>query len=261
MGIVWTGLAPHPPIIVESVGGSRCAEVRTTIDSMVALARDFLAARPDRLILISPHTPRPRLGIAGWSSPTVEGSLAGFGAPASRLKLPVDRAWMKTFGSAYPKLSELGSEPLDHGAMVPLHFLTEAGWQGPTCVLGLPRDEGNELDIIGEAIGLAREEVSRTAVLASGDMSHCLLHDGPYGYDERGPCFDKTFVELIRNSRYREAIAIDPKLKQGARQDVLESCRIAWTATDYLADQNQFFSYEGPFGVGYSVMKFYGESL
>ena len=29
-------------------------------------------------------------------------------------------------------------EPLDHGAVVPLWFLVEAGWQGPTCLVSLP---------------------------------------------------------------------------------------------------------------------------
>ncbi len=260
MGIVWTGLAPHPPIIVASVGGARCAEVETTIDSMRALTQDFLDSRPDRLILISPHTPRPRLGIGGWLNARVKGNFARFGAPATRVELPVDQDWMTAFREAYSQLMDLGSDPLDHGATVPLSFLTEAGWAGPTCVLGLPWSEDEELDRIGRAIAsISATAADRTAVLASGDMSHCLLPEGPYGYDERGPRFDRGFVEHIQNARYREVLSINPGLVEGARQDVVESCRVAWTASGYRSDRHRFFSYEGPFGVGYSVMKFYGD--
>ena len=258
MSIVWTGLAPHPPIIVDSVGGARCGEVRTTIESMTALARDFLEARPDRLILISPHTPRPRLGIGAWTGASIHGNFGRFGAPQARVELPVDQSWMKGFEKSYPRLLDLGLEALDHGATVPLYFLTQAGWDGPTCVLGLPWSEEDELDVIGRAIASVQVDSRRTAILASGDMSHCLLHEGPYGYDERGPSFDKIFVEHIQNSHYRDVLDIDPGLKEGARQDVVESCRIAWNASGYRSDGHHFYSYEGPFGVGYSVMKFYG---
>ena len=260
MGIIWSGLAPHPPIIVESVGGDRCRDVQRTIDSMNKLARDLLSHKPDRLVIISPHTPRPHAGISGWFGERVRGTLAQFGAPSTGYDLPVDQSWMKAFSQAYPHINDLGEELLDHGAMVPLHFAVEAGWDGPTAIIGLPWDEGDELDRIGEAVMQASATGDRTAVLASGDMSHCLKPGAPCGFDERGTRFDHSFVEKVRGQQYEEAIHIDPELREAARQDVLESCRIAWQATGYRKNNHQFLSYEGPFGVGYTVMKFYGDS-
>ncbi|MDJ0841119.1 MAG: class III extradiol dioxygenase subunit B-like domain-containing protein [Acidobacteriota bacterium] len=260
MGIIWSGLAPHPPIIVESVGGTRCREVQRTIDSMNQLARDLMSHNPDRLVIISPHTPRPHSGIAGWFGERLRGTLAQFGAPSTCFDLPVDQPWMKTFSQAYPRITDLGDELLDHGAMVPLHFAVQAGWQGPTAVIGLPWNEGRELDQIGSAVRQASATGDRTAVLASGDMSHCLKPGAPCGFDERGKLFDHSFVAKVREQRYHDAVDIDPDLRQAAKQDVVESCRIAWEAIDYQNDNHRFLSYEGPFGVGYTVMKFYGES-
>jgi len=260
MTIVWNGLAPHPPIIVPAVGGARCAEVRKTIESMRALARDLIAARPDRLILISPHTPRPYRGIAAWTSGSVRGSFANFGAPGARCELPVDAAWIEVFRAGYGAVTDLAGEPLDHGALVPLHFVVEAGWQGATAVLGLSRSEARDGEDIGSAIAAASADDTRTALLASGDMSHCLKPGAPCGYDPRGSQFDERFVERIRALAYRDATQWDPELREAAREDVVTSCHVSWVATNWSDAGHRFASYEGPFGVGYTVMKFYGEA-
>lgn len=257
MTIIWSGLAPHPPIIVEAVGGARCAQVQPTIDAIRLWAADLVAAKPAGLILISPHTPRPRDGIAAWCGPRIQGSFDQFGAPQARIDLPVDSHWMDRFRRSYPNVHQLHHEPLDHGALVPLHFAVEAGWSGPTAVVGLPWDEGQELDRIGAALAQASDDGRPRALIASGDMSHCLKHGAPCGFDERGPRFDQTFVDLVRAARFREARNIDPMLRQAAKQDVVESCRIAWEATDYRHTNMHFYSYEGPFGVGYTVMRFF----
>ncbi len=259
MTIIWTGLAPHPPIIVPAVGGQRCREAQATIDAMRLLCADLMAHRPERLVLISPHAPRPHRGIAAWDGPRARGGFGQFGATSTRFDLALDPAWIARFGQHYSALRSLDSEPLDHGSMVPLFFALEAGWSGPTCILGLPWDEDQELDRIGEAIAAACDDPLRTAVLASGDMSHCLKPDGPYGFDPSGPRFDSRFVQHLRDGHYRGATLIETGLRQAAKQDVVESCRVAWQASDYRDQNRHFFSYEGPFGVGYTVMKFYSE--
>jgi aromatic ring-opening dioxygenase LigB subunit len=96
-------------------------------------------------------------------------------------------------------------------------------------------------------------------VLASGDMSHCLKPGAPAGYDEQGQIFDDIFVEHIRVADYRGAERINPTLRDQARQDVVESCRVAWHASGFADANHHFYSYEGPFGVGYTVMRFHGE--
>lgn len=255
MAIVWAGLAPHPPIIIESVGRSRCSEVLPTIDAMNQLAEDCLRAKPERLVLVSPHTPRPRRGIAGWSGPSVSGDFRQFGAPQARISLPVDQAWMQTFAALFSGFYDLESDPLDHGAAVPLHFLSAAGWEGETCILGLPWDYGRPLQQLAECLKAASEDGKRTALLASGDMSHCLKPEAPEGYDPRGPEFDRVFVSHLREGNYQQLFTMDEDLCRGARQDVVESTWAVLEATEYATQGRKFFSYEGPFGVGYTVAK------
>jgi aromatic ring-opening dioxygenase catalytic subunit (LigB family) len=44
---------------------------------------------------------------------------------------------------------------LDHGALVPLWFLAEAGWTGPTIILSLNYSVDDGLTRLGEAIAAA----------------------------------------------------------------------------------------------------------
>ena len=258
MSIIWSGLMPHPPIVVKAVGGMRCAEVALTIGSMRSLARDMVAADPHGLILISPHTPRPARGIAAWKTARLEGHFGNFGAAETVIDLPNHVAWTERFARFFPQVTELTEQHLDHGALVPLHFLAEAGWHGPTCVLGLPWE--GDLEKIGAAVARACEGPDTYALLASGDMSHCLKPGAPSGFDPMGKIFDDTFVNLIRTADYRGVLEINSYLCGKACQDVVESCRIAWTATGFHSQNHRFYSYEGPFGVGYGVMKFFGVS-
>ena len=85
------------------------------------------------------------------------------------------------------------------------------------------------------------------------------MADGPYGFDEHGPQFDNRFVDLVKRADYRHVVQIEPQLVSAARQDVVESCRVVWEATGYRNLNHHFYSYEGPFGVGYTVMRFFGE--
>ncbi len=66
-------------------------------------------------------------------------------------------------------------------------------------------------------------------------------------------------MEKVRNRCYKDACRLDSDLQEAARQDVVESCHIAWSANGYRDNNHRFLSYEGPFGVGYTVMKFYGD--
>ncbi len=259
MSIIWTGLAPHPPIIVPVVGGQRGREAQTTIDALRELCQDMMHHQPERLVLISPHAPRPHRGIGAWDGSRARGSFAQFGAASTRFDQILDPTWLVRLRVHYPEIRSLDGELLDHGSMVPLHFAVEAGWQGPTCIIGLPWDEGEDLDRLGDAVAAACGDDLRTAVLASGDMSHCLKSDGPYGFDPNGPRFDSRFVRHVRDGHYRGACLIEPSLREAAKQDVLESCRVAWRASGFRDTHRHFLSYEGPFGVGYTVMKFYSE--
>jgi aromatic ring-opening dioxygenase LigB subunit len=137
---------------------------------------------------------------------------------------------------------------------VPLWFLAEAGWHGPTVLLSLNYPGEGGLRELGESIATAAKETGRRiAFLASGDMSHRLKPGAPSGFDPRARSFDRQFMALVERGSYRELPRFDPELQELAAEDVVDSTVIAAAATNWNATGHEVLSYEGPFGVGYGV--------
>lgn len=258
MSIVWSGLAPHPPVIVDPVGKEMCRRASTTIASMKSLAVRLVQSNPDRVVVISPHTPRPASGVASWCGETLSGDFRPFGASGVGVVVQNDRFWIGCFEAELGSLTHLDGQPMDHGALVPLWFLAEAGWKGPTCVIGLPWYDDGLLDEMGECLARASDAVGgRTALLASGDMSHCLASEGTVAHNPKGQVFDQGFVDAIRGGNFQRALEWPLDISEEACQDVLESCRVTWNATKFNHQNHVFLSYEDPFGVGYCVTQFH----
>jgi len=256
--IVFAGLMPHAPILVPGVGRERLAEVAATVQSMATVSSHAMASQADTLVLISPHSPRQPGAFGLWQTRKLRGSLARFGSPESRVELPLDRAFAERLETAAAhrglRTWSITGEPLDHGAMVPLCYLVSAGWKGPTLILGLNYTGDGGCDELGEAIAAtARELNRRTAIIASGDMSHRLTTSAPCGYHPDAHRFDETFIALLQTGAFREIIRIDASLQELAAQDVTDSTTVALAATGYRTDGHAMLSYEGPFGVGYGV--------
>ena len=261
--IEFAGLMPHAPILVPGVGRENLARVEGTAKAMDTVARHALATNPDTVVVISPHSPRRSGSFGIWDTPRLRGSFGRFGSPDDRVDLPLDgdfahrleiearRRGLRTWRIAH--------EPLDHGALVPLSYLASIGWKGPTVVVGLNFPGEGGLDELGQAIAAAASGLGRrTAVIASGDMSHRLMPAAPAGYDPDAHRFDESFVDLLRKGEFGELRRIDPVLQDKAAEDVVDSTRVALAASGYrTTGHHEMLSYEGPFGVGYGVAILY----
>lgn len=255
-------LMPHAPILVPSVGKERLPEVDSSVRAMREVSREVVAAEPETIVLISPHTPRQPMAFPVWAQERVRGTFAPFGAPGEVVDLPVDVEFLQKLSDAAPRagatLHAMRGDALDHGALVPLWFLHEAGWRGPTVILGLNWPGAGGLRALGQAIATtARETGRKIAIVASGDMSHRLIPGAPSGYEPTAKQFDQTFVETLRRKAYRDVDRIDPGLQNRAAEDVVDSTVVALSAVDWATDGGRVLSYEGPFGVGYTVAVLY----
>jgi len=146
----------------------------------------------------------------------------------------------------------------DWGFNVPLHFLAkDFKSEIETCLTGLepPKfyfEEGKKI------YKLKIENCKlKIALIASGDLSHCLRTDGPYGFNPQGPKFDKRLIEALKNKDIETILKLDDLYPEagecGLRSfafllGVLEAAKINW--------QPEILSYESPFGVGYLVANF-----
>ena len=228
----------HAPIVVPAVGGDRGSRCAATTAAMREVAQRCVDSHPDRLVLISPHTPRAK-GFGALRG-THRGHLGRFRAPEVAVELPDALEVAQGLG-----LTTHTMDALDHGAMVPLAFLWDAGWRGPTAILSLPQSDADP-----EAVGRKMADLEgQTAVIASGDMSHRLIEGAPAGHHPDAWRFDAAFVAAIRTRNWAAVTRLP--FQQVAAEDVVTSVRVAFGAAGAPLN-DELICYEGPFGVGYS---------
>jgi AmmeMemoRadiSam system protein A/AmmeMemoRadiSam system protein B len=256
--IVFGGLMPHAPILVPGVSWEHMSQVKRTVTAMRSVARGVVAARPDAMVVISPHSPRRAEAFGVWRTPRLRGTFEKFGSAETRVDLPLDQTLADNLENAAKQRGlrtwRITRGALDHGAMVPLWYLAAVGWKGPTVIVSLKESDANGLEEFGRAIANAASEAHRrVAVIASGDMSHRLTPDAPCGYHEEGSRFDRAFVELLRSGAPDAMQRLDATLVETAAEDAVDCTRIALAAGDFSVQGREVLSYEGPFGVGYGV--------
>lgn len=265
MGIVAAYAVPHPPLIVPAVGGGQERAVAATIASMEEVARRVAAHDPDLVIVVSPHAPAFRDGFFISQSPTEQGSMATFGQPRETLAIHIDQEFSQT---VIQRLRQRGipmvpappdAQALDHGAFVPLHFLAGTLDLDAMAVvrLGLSGLPAADHEAVGRALAAtARDLNRRTVLVASGDWSHKLLPEGPYGFAPEGPQFDRMLADLFMEGDLQKLFSLDDDLCENAAECGLRSFQIMAGALHGDAFESELLSYEGPFGVGYGVAAF-----
>lgn len=233
---------------------------------MREVGRRVVGLAPDVTVIVSPHAPRHRRGWLVAEDREVAGSFARFGVPDVGASVPAaPRA-----GEAIVRAAGRGELPcgsatlgdLDHGTLVPLWFLAEAGWSGPTVRIALPmRPSHEDCELMGRAIAqAAREAGERWVLLASGDMSHRLQPGAPAGYDPQAHRFDEAVRQLVDRGDYAGIRHIDEELRERAAEDVVDTLEVAAGAVEGDATGHEVLSYEGPFGVGYLVAVLHAEA-
>ncbi|NMA94293.1 MAG: AmmeMemoRadiSam system protein A, partial [Clostridiales bacterium] len=145
----------------------------------------------------------------------------------------------------------------DHGSFVPMYFIAKEYKNFKFLRLGLSGLPAEIHYRLGRIIAAAAEELNRrTVYIASGDLSHVLKADGPYGFKEVGPKFDAMINDILGRAAFDELLAVPAGLTREAAQCGLSSFRIMAGALDGEEVEAEQLSYEGTFGVGYAVFRF-----
>jgi AmmeMemoRadiSam system protein A len=257
--IVFVGIAPHPPLLVPEVGGKRIEQVAESQVALREFSRRLVDAKPETVVVISPHSPLDPRVFTARSTAVLTGDFREFSASAVRLTFPNDLALVDAIKQAASlegvESRELDRDcQLDHGALVPLYYLHEAGWRGPIVSLGFTLQSNEKHLAFGRAIAAAANAINRlVALVASGDLSHRLVVNGPYDYEPTAHLFDEQIVDAIARGDASGVIDVDPDLRNRAGECGYRSIVIALGAVDQNPREHQVLSYEGPFGVGYMV--------
>lgn len=253
MSLVYVGYVPHPPIIVPEIGRGEEKACQVTIEAFNRMCKEIVSLDVQTIVVVSPHAPVPDEGLGFITGDILSGDFSRFGAAEVKSSYPVDSELLESAQEAASDCFPIKTE-LDHGVLVPLYFLKRAGWDGKIVVFSMPM---NKPEKYGKIIGqVLNDHPQRCALIASGDLSHTLKDDGPYGFHPSGPKFDGIIVKALKK---------DTTLVRGIPLELIEEAAQCGYNTLLFAlgareGSVKVLSYEGPFGVGYMVAEIYRSS-
>ena len=103
---------------------------------------------------------------------------------------------------------------------------------------------------MGQIIQEAVERLGRRAVfVASGDLSHRLKKDGPYGLSPEGPVYDERIMDVCGRGAFGELFDFSETFRDKAGECGHRSFVIMAGALDGVAVEAKALSHEGVTGV------------
>jgi aromatic ring-opening dioxygenase LigB subunit len=230
-------ISPHPPIILPSVGSDKDrTRVQKTIKALENLGEKLKESAPNSIIISSPH---PDWGI----------------------KVPLH--------FLNSKIMLRSNSPEGQNQNVKLQFKIQNYQSTDNAIIELS-DTFNIYPILttfdspkqhfewGKNFYLKIENWKlKIALIASGDLSHCLKADGPYGFNPDGPKFDKDLIDALKEKDIKKILKLDELYPEAGECGLRSFCfLLGILEASGINYQPEILSYEGPFGVGYLVINF-----
>ncbi|MDG7007513.1 MAG: extradiol ring-cleavage dioxygenase [Nitrososphaerota archaeon] len=261
MPLVYACIAPHGGEVVPALAGKKLRLFAPTRKAMKALALEMKQARPDTIVVATPHNLRLQKHIGVVTSQYSSGTVTE-GRRAIRLRATCDVAFADrvvdeaekqglpvvaaNYGALEGPLSNLA---MDWGTLIPLWFFLRGGGSKRKVVIvtpsrGIPLRQNFEF---GRALArVAEREKKRVAFVASADQAHAHKKNGPYGFDSRAAAYDRRAADLVRQGSLEGIMEFDPGFVEGAKPDSLWQMTMLAGALSVVPMKGELLSYQVP---------------
>jgi len=263
MPITGAFILPHPPIILHEVGHGEETKIQKTINSYKEIAKRIAELKPDTIVLSSPHSIMYADYFHISPGRVANGNLREFKAPSVSVSVEYDVEFVssleesaKNANIAAGILGEKGTS-LDHATIIPLTFINELYSNYKLVRIGLSGLPVADHYKLGMCVAdVAKSSGNNVVFVASGDLSHKVSADGPYGFAAEGLEFDKEIIDAMAKGDFLRFLTFTPAFTEKAAECGLRSFIIMAGALDGKNVKSELLSYEGTFGVGYAVASF-----
>ncbi len=259
MPIVYACITPHGGEVVPSLAGKRLKQLSPTRAAMRRIAALMREARPDTIVIATPHNLRMPKHIGVVIAENSSGAVTS-GRKQVRLRAKCDLGFanrvigvaeqrgLPVVGANYGALEgPLSDLAMDWGTLVPLWFLlrgTKAKIVIVTPARGIPLEQNFEF---GRAVADAAErEEKRVAFVASADQAHAHERSGPYGYDRRAEEYDRRVADAIRGNELEAIMRMDPDFVAAACPDSLWQMTMLAGVSSVVPMIGELLSYQVP---------------
>ena len=262
MALVGSVMVPHPPIILPEIGRGEEKKIQATTDAYEKAMAFAASLKPETVVIASPHTVMYSDYFHISPGLEAEGNFGRFRARSVRIHAEYDYEFVGTLcglcdRDEFPAGTMGERDPdLDHGTMIPLYFLNH--YMDPSeyrvVRIGLSGLPLTDHYLLGQKIRETAQKLDRRVVfIASGDLSHKLKEDGPYGFDPNGPEYDDRIMDVMGRAQFDELLDFDEAFCDRAAECGHRSFVMMAGALDGDALRTFRLSHEGTFGVGYGV--------
>ncbi len=260
MSLVFAAIVPHPPIAIPSIGKDNLKQIAKTKEAFERLERELYAAKPDILVVISPHGEIHPDYFTINICDKYRINFESFGDFSTQLELNGDTVLIssnKEKIEAKSPINIISESELDHGVGVPMFYLARHLKDVKIIPIYFSLLDSRAHFEFGKNLKEAiMNSDKRVAIIASGDLSHCLTENAPLPFNPAGKEFDEKLIELLKNGDSQSVVNFDQDLAERAAECGLRSIFILLGALNNINFNFEVLSYEAPFGVGYLVGQF-----
>jgi aromatic ring-opening dioxygenase LigB subunit len=253
---VFACITPHGSEIIEELSKPNPALMAKTRQSMEQLGQWMKEAKPEVIIVVTPHGVRLDGAFSVSDCERMYGEVEDHGAKVA-MERKVDRELARglvksakaagipvcavNFGTSEGPYSCL---PLDWGVIVPVYFMPEV----PIVVITPSRSVSfAEHVAFGRIIAeTVQKSGKRVGFIASCDWSHTHDESGPYGYHRAAKELDEIVVRRIRENQLEALAELDPELIDNAKPDGIWQALVLAGAIPEADRTVEFLSYEVP---------------
>jgi AmmeMemoRadiSam system protein A len=262
--------------MLPEVGRGEEKNIQATTDAYRKVAEEVAALKPETIIISSPHSIMYADYFHISPGKRATGDMGQFRASQVKFDVEYDTdlvaeicAISDSYGQEKDSISSLEVQgfpagtmgerdsSLDHGTMIPLYYIREKYTDFKVVRIGL---SGLSLPVHYEMGQIIQQAVERTGVRAvyigSGDLSHKMKKDGPYGFAKEGPEYDDRIMEVCASGEFDRLLDFDEVFCEKAAECGHRSFVIMAGALDGLSVTPHKLSHEATFGVGYGICTF-----
>ena len=266
MTLVYACIAPHGSETIGQLAPKAAAnKFRKTRDGLRRLASDVGKARPDTIVLATPHN----LRLCGKIAIVLSENSTGILQASPRNKKTVSlkakcnvkfakqllersaRSHLPVVGAHYGTTEGVTSDmPMDWGTLVPLWFMMPRCRKRPRIVIVTPSREiplSKNFEF-GQMIARQAEvdRAKRIVFVASADQAHAHKHTGPYGFSKQAKNYDKMVLDALMNNRMGAVMTFKQDLVSAAKPDSLWQMAMLAGIADQIRLKSEIVSYDVP---------------
>lgn len=275
MPLTFACVAPHGGELIPALceNGRILERFQIVRSGMRKLSLEMKLARPDTIIIASPHNVRlwKNIGISFYENTTgrLESEKPG---PSKYIQLKAKcdvkigrrlydlgySAGLPVVGVNYGTFEGPTSDlAMDWGTLIPLWFFLgrsspkrrTVSADNPKIVVVTPsREIPLEINAeFGRVIAkLTKSEKKKIAFVASADQAHAHKKSGPYGYHPAAKKYDELVSRAIQDNDLKRLLKIDSRLVKNASPDSLWQLAMLSGIISVVGMNSEFICYDVP---------------